>query len=164
MTILEKPFEKVHPKMVAARIELISQLAKFGQNELARSSDADQWSALEIAHHVYISDGLALEQIQLVQDEENPEIVAVEEEAPHRTRQSTPPATLEAILAGMAARREEIFEYLNALAPEAWERPCRHPKWGDLKFYQLVNILYQHDQLHAHQLAELKIAIALTQS
>lgn len=159
MTIVEKPFEKVHPKMVAARIELISQLAKFGHDELTRSAEPEQWSALEIAHHVYVSDGLALEQIQLVQDEDNPEIVAVEEEAPHRTRQSTPPATLEAILAGMAARREEIFEYLNALAPELWERPCHHPKWGQLKFYQLVNILYQHDQLHARQLADLKAAI-----
>src|SRR3954452_22417090 len=118
MAAIENPFGKVHTKMVAARIELMSQLAKFGHDELAWSPASDKWSALEIAHHVYISDGLALEQIRLVQDEDNPQILAVEDEAPRRTHESQPPASLEAILAGMAARREEIFEYLNSLTPE----------------------------------------------
>lgn len=163
MTTVDNPFEKVHSKMVTARIELMSQLAKFGHDELTRSPAPDQWSALEIAHHVYLSDGLALEQLELVQNEENPEIVAVEDEAPRRTHVSTPPATLEAILAGMAARREEIVEFLSSLAPEAWVRPLRHPTWGELKFYQLANILYQHDQTHARQLADLRAALAPVQ-
>lgn len=162
MATLENPFEKARLKMVAARIELMSQLAKFSHNELAHATSGE-WSALEIAHHVYVADGLALEQMRKVQDEENPLIVALEEEAPRQTRASEPAASLEAVLAGMAARREELFEYLNSLAPEAWEKPLRHPSWGSLKFYQLVNILPQHDAGHAQQLAELKAAIAPAQ-
>lgn len=159
MALLEKPFEKVRPKMVAARLELMSQLAKFDPEELRSLPQSSEWSALEIAHHVYITDGLSLEQMYQVQNEENPLIYAPEDEGPRRTRASEPPVSLDAVLGGMAARREEIFEYLNALPPAAWERPFRHPHWGQLKFYQLVNILPQHDRQHAQQLAELKNAI-----
>jgi hypothetical protein len=164
MATLENPFEKARLKMVAARIELMSQLAKFSHNELAHVATSGEWSALEIAHHVYVADGLALEQMRKVQDEENPLIVALEEEAPRQTRASESAASLEAVLAGMAARREELFEFLSSLSPAAWERPLRHPSWGSLKFYQMVNILPQHDAGHAHQLAELKAAIAPAQS
>jgi hypothetical protein len=163
MATLENPFAKVRQKMVAARLEVISQLAKFGQDELTLSPADDEWSALMLAYHVYVADGLALEQMHQVQEEENPLISALDEETPRQTRAGEPPASLEAVLGGMAARREEIFEYLSSLPLEAWERPFRHPQWGQLKFYQMANILPQHDQTHAKQLAELKIAITPVQ-
>lgn len=163
MALLEKPFEKVRPKMVAARLELMSQLAKFGPGELRSLPRAGEWSALEIAYHVYITDGLSLELMSRVQNEENPLIHALEKEAPRLTREAEMPVSLDAVLGGMAARREEIFEYLNALSSAAWERPFRHPQWGQLQFYQLVNILPQHDRQHAQQLADLKGAIAPVQ-
>jgi hypothetical protein len=68
--------------------------------------------------------------------------------------------SLDAVLAGMAARRKEIFEYLASLPVDAWERPFRHPNWGQLKFYQLVNILPAHDRTHAEQLTEIKASIS----
>jgi hypothetical protein len=164
MARLEKPFEKVRQKMVAARLELMSQLAKFSQDELALAPREGEWSALMLAYHVYIADGLALEQMQQVQEEENPLVEDLSEETPRQTRASESPVSLDAVLGGMAARREEIFEYLSSLPPEAWERPFRHPQWGQLKFYQMVNILSQHDQVHARQLAELKAAISPAQA
>jgi DinB family protein len=164
MATLENPFEKARPKMVAARIDLISHLAKFGHDELKRAPQPGEWSALEIANHVYVADGLALEQMRRVQEEENPLIEDPGEEAPRRTRESEPPFSLEAVLAGMAARRENIFEYLSELPAEAWERLFRHPGWGQLKFYQLVNVLPLHDKMHAQQLADLKAALAPAQS
>jgi hypothetical protein len=156
MATLENPFEKVRRKMVDARIEFMGQLAKFNNQELTRQPAEDEWSPLQLAYHLYIADGLALEQMQLVQNEDNPVIIAPEEETPRRTRASEPPASLDAVLAGMAARREELFEYLASLPADAWERPFRHSKWGQLKFYQLVNILPQHDKTHAQQLTEIK--------
>ena len=156
MATIESPYEKVRRKMVAARIAFMAELAKFGKDELRKQPAEGEWSALELAHHLYIADGLALEQLKLVQNEENPMVVAVEEETPRLTRSSEPPASLEAVLAGMAARREEIFEFLAALPVEAWERSFRHPAWGERKFYQLVNILPFHDQEHAQQLAAIR--------
>ena len=160
MTTVENPYEKVRPKMVAARIEFMGQLAKFSKDELKKRTAEGEWSALELAYHLYIADGLALEQIQLVQSEDNPQIVATEEEAPRLTREATPPVTLEAVLAGMAARREEIFQYLSTLPVEGWDRPFRHHAWGQRKFYQLVNILPFHDQLHTQQLISIKESLA----
>jgi len=159
MATLENPFEKVRRKMVAARIEFMGQLAKFNKYELTRAPAEGEWSPLELANHLYIADGLAIEQIQFVQNEDNPLIIATEEETPRLTRAAQPPASLEAVLAGMAARREEIFEYLSSLPVEAWERPFRHPQWGQCKFYQLVNVLPIHDQMHTQQLADIKAAI-----
>ena len=158
MATLENPYEKVRPKMVAARLEFMKQLATFSKDELKKQPAGDEWSPLQIAYHLYIADGLALEQMQLVQTEDNPLIIATEDETPRLTRASEPPASLDAVLAGMAARREELFEYLAILPTEAWERPFRHPKWGERKFYQLVNVLPLHDQMHAQQLANLKAA------
>ena len=156
MTTVENPYDKVRRKMVAARIEFMSQLAKFSEDELTKRPAEGEWSPLELAHHLYIADGLALEEMHRVQDEDNPLVVDTQEEAPRMTRAAESPATLDAVLAGMAARREEIFEYLSTLPTEAWERPFRHPAWGQLKFYQIVNILPQHDQMHAQQLAAIR--------
>ncbi len=160
MATLENPFDKVRRKMVAARIEFMGQLATFRNDEVTRESGEDEWSPLQLAHHLYISDGLALEQMQLVQNEDNPLVAEVGEEAPRRTRSSEPPASLDVVLGGMAARREELFEYLASLPADAWERPFRHPSWGQLKFYQLVNVLPAHDQLHAKQLTDIKAKYA----
>jgi hypothetical protein len=158
MATLENPYEKVRPKMVAARLEFMKELAKFNKSDLKKQPVGDEWSPLQLAHHLYIADGLALQQMQLVQSEDNPLIIATEDETPRLTRASEPPASLDAVLAGMAARREELFEFLASLPAEAWERSFRHPKWGERKFYQLVNILPLHDQTHAQQLANIKAA------
>jgi hypothetical protein len=145
--------------MVAARVEFMAQLAKFTSDELTRSpADSNEWTPLQIAYHLYIADGLALEQLQRVQEEDNPLVPVLDEETPRRTREAEPPTTLDSVLAGMAARREEVFEYLSQLPDDAWERPFRHPEWGQLKFYQLVNVLPRHDRIHAQQLADIKAA------
>jgi len=156
MATLENPFDKVRRKMVTARVEFMGQLATFSNDELTRQPAEDEWSPLQLAHHLYIADGLALEQIQLVQNEDNPLVADLNEETPHQTRSSEPPASLDAVLAGMAARREELFEYLASLPADAWEKPVRHPNWGQLKFYQLVNVLPAHDKQHAQQLTDIK--------
>ena len=156
MATLENPFEKVRPKMVAARLEFIGQLATFSNDEITREPGEDEWSPLQLANHLYIADGLALEQMHIVQNEDNPLITDVGEEAPRRTRASELPVSLDAVLAGMAARREELYEYMANLPVDSWERPFRHPHWGQLKFYQLVNVLPAHDRTHAQQLTSIK--------
>ncbi len=156
MAKLENPFDKVRHKMVTARIEFMGQLAKFSNDELTREPGGDEWSPLQLAHHLYIADGLALEQMQIVQNEDNPLVANLDEETPRLTLASEPPASLNVVLAGMAARREELLEYLASLPADAWERPFRHPNWGQLKFYQLVNVLPAHERTHAQQLTEIK--------
>ena len=156
MATVENPFEKIRSKLVSARIEFMSQLAKFRHDELTKQFTDEEWSPLQLAHHLYIADGLALEQMQQIQNEDDPLLVNTGEVTPQLTREAELPVSLEAILAGMAARREEIFAYLSELSIESWERPAQHPAWGQIKFYQLVNVLPQHDVQHARQLSSLK--------
>ena len=159
MATVENPFDKVRGKMVAARIEFMGQLAKFNSEELLRNpTGEDEWTPLQLAHHLYVADGLALETMRRVQNEDNPLIEALGEEAPRRTRAAEQPTSLDAVLAGMAARREELFQYLSELPDDAWERPLRYPTFGQMKFYQLVNILPAHEKMHAQQLADIKTA------
>lgn len=156
MTAVEQPFEKVRRKLVVARIEFMAQLAKFSEEELTKHPADGGWSALQLAHHLYITDGLFLEQMQSIQEQDNPLIEDSAAIAPRKTEEAETPVSLDAVLAGMAARREEIFEYLSTLPVEAWERPFRHPEWGQSKFYQLANLIAAHDHLHMQQLADLK--------
>ncbi len=164
MATPENPYEKVRSKMVAARLEFLSQLATFSKDEIAREPGENEWSPLQLANHLYVADGLALEQMQIVQNEDNPLISDVGEEAPRRTHAAASPVSLEAVLAGMAARREELYQYMADLPVDAWERPLRHPSWGQLKFYQLVNILPTHDRTHAQQLSAIKAKYSSEQS
>jgi len=159
MTAIEQPFEKVRRKLVVARIEFMAQLAKFSEEELVQRPADGGWSALQLAHHLYIADALFLEQLQSIQEEDNPLVEDSAAVAPGRTEEAETPASLDAVLAGMAARREEIFEYLSTLPADAWERPFRHAQWGESKFYQLANLIATHDKLHTQQLAELKAAL-----
>jgi hypothetical protein len=162
MAIVDSSFEKVRHKMVAARIEFMGRLAKFSKDALTQHPGEGEWSPLQLAHHLYIADGVAIEQMRMVQDEENPLISDIAENIPHLTEQAEAPVSLDAVLGGMAARREEIFEFLASLPHEAWERPFRHQQWGERKFYQLVNTLPQHDQQHAQQLAEIHAKLNTT--
>jgi len=156
MTATESSFDKARRKMVAARIEFMGQLAKFSKEALKLAPTEGEWSPLQLAHHLYIADGLALEQMRRVQEEDNPLVSNISVDAPHLTRTADPPVSLDAVLGGMAARREELYEYLSELSDDAWVRPLRHEEWGDLKFYQLVNILPAHDKRHAQQLLEIR--------
>lgn len=156
MAQVENPLEKVRRKMVNARIEFLGQLAKFSREELQKHPVIGEWSPLELAYHLYIADGLAIEQMRLIQSEDNPQLPALAKLAPTQTKTADVPDSLEPILAGMAARREEIFQYLTDLPADAWERPFQHEEWGSLKFYQLINVLPQHDQQHSQQLAMMK--------
>ena len=156
MATVENPYEKVRSKMVAARLEFLGQLATFSNEEITREPGENEWSPLQLANHLYVADGLALEQMQIVQDEDNPLVMDVGEEAPRRTLAAETPVSLEQVLAGMAARREELYQYMADLPVDAWERPFRHQSWGQLKFYQLVNVLPAHDRTHAQQLTAIK--------
>lgn len=157
----ERSFDRVRRKLVAARIELMGQLAKFSQDQLTQRPLEGEWSPLQIAHHVYITEGLALEQIYRVQNEDDPFIPDISSDSPQQHLElAETPASLESILTGMAARREELFQYLSDLPEDSWNRPLRHVQWGNLKLYQLVNVLTIHDQQHVKQLVKIKDALA----
>ena len=158
MTTAEKPFAKARRELVDARIQFLSRLAKFSKQELTQTAPGEDWTPIQIAHHLYITDGLFLDGLKRVQQEDNP-LIALADEAQRQTEGADPPTSLDAVMAGMAARREALFEFLSQLPDESWERPLQHKSRGQLKFYQLVNYIPQHEQSHIEQLTKIKAAM-----
>ncbi len=157
----ERSFDKARRKLVASRIELMGRLAKFSQDELTQSPIEGEWSPIQIAHHTYITEGLVLEQIKRVQNEDDPFIPDISSNSQQQQLElAEVPPSLEVILTGMAARREELLQYLASLPEDGWLRALRHHNWGNLKFYQLVNVISIHDQQHTQQLMKIKDALA----
>ncbi|HET8910544.1 MAG TPA: DinB family protein, partial [Ktedonobacteraceae bacterium] len=94
MAQVENPLEKVRRKMVNARIEFLGQLAKFSREELQKHPVIGEWSPLELAYHLYIADGLAIEQMRLIQSEDNPQLPALAKLAPTQTNTNDVPDSL----------------------------------------------------------------------
>lgn len=145
-------FARVQRKMVAARIEFLATLARVQPADLSIAPTEEECSPLQIAHHLSITDGLVLEQMQRIQEEDNPHIINIAEIAPHAPPSSITSLSLASVLATMTAQREAIFRYLSNLPETAWERSFQQERWGHHKFEQFVNLLPLHDKMATHQL------------
>jgi DinB superfamily len=148
----ERAFVRVQRKMIAARIEFLATLARFQPAELSIAPFKEEWSPLQITYHLSVIDGLALEQMRIIQGEDSPQIVNIADLVPDIPANNSSSLSLTAILATMTARREAIFRYLSELPETAWERSFQQEQWGQRKFYQFVNLLPLHDKMAIHQL------------
>jgi hypothetical protein len=137
----------------------MGQLARFGPDELTQKPLAGEFSPLQLAHYVYIADGFGLEQIQRVRQEDDPLIPDLNEVVPQLMQEIEEPTSLDAVFAGMTARREEIFEYLASLHEAVWSRRYHNAQGEEHLFPELVNMLALHDQQQAQQLVRLKKAM-----
>jgi hypothetical protein len=152
----ESAFTRAQRKMLAARIEFLAALARVRLAELSITPTEGELSPLQIAYHLSITDGLALEQMRRIQEEDNPQIVNITEIAPQILTNSSSPLSLAAVLATMTAQREAIFRYLSNLPEMAWERSFQQEQWGQRKFYQFVNMLPLQDKMATRQLGTIR--------
>jgi hypothetical protein len=145
-------FVRLQRKMFMARIEFLVALARVQPADLSLTPPGEEWSPLQIAYHLSITDGLALEQMRRIQGEDNPHIVHIAEFTPHVPTTTLSSLSLASILATMTAQREATFHYLSNLPEAAWERSFQQEKWGQRKFHQFVNLLPLHDKMATRQL------------
>jgi uncharacterized damage-inducible protein DinB len=145
-----RSFDRAIPKLRAARQAFIDFISSLPPDLLEHEPAPGEWSPHRLVQHLYLGDDALFRELQRVVTEDNPEIAHIEEEGPVRTR-AAELLPLPELLAAMSARRAEIEAYLERLPEEAWQRPCRHHLWGDLKLYQLVNVFANHDRLHTDQ-------------
>lgn len=149
-------FTRAQRKMVAARIEFLAALARIQPADLSVTPTEEEWSPLQIAYHLSITDGLALEQMHRIQEEDNPQIANIADIALHILTNSSSHLSLVSILATMTAQREAIFRYLSNLPETAWERSFQQEQWGLRKFQQFVNLLPLQDKMATRQLGTWK--------
>jgi len=152
----ESAFARAQRKMIAARIEFLAALARIQPAELSSMPTEEECSPLQIAHHLSVTDGLALEQMQRIQEEDNPQIVNITDVAPHTSKDILSSLSLASVLATMASQHEAIFRYLSNLPETAWERSFQQEQWGQCKFYQFVNLLPLQDKMATRQLETIR--------
>jgi hypothetical protein len=148
----ENAFVRVQRRMVAARIEFLATLARFQPDELSITPAGEEWSPLQIVYHLSINDGLALEQMRFIQEEDHPQLVNIAELVPSLAVSSSSSLSLASLLATMTMQREALYRYLSKLPETAWERTFQQEQWGLRTFSQFVNLLPLHDKMAMRQL------------
>ena len=149
-------FARAQRRMVAARIEFLAALARIQPADLSIVPIEEEWSPLQIVHHLSVTDSLALEQMRRIQEEESSQIVNIAEVALNILTNSSSSLSLASLLATMTAQREAIFLYLFNLPEAAWERSFQQEQWGQRKFYQFVNMLPLQDKMATRQLETIR--------
>ncbi|HTI13701.1 MAG TPA: DinB family protein [Dictyobacter sp.] len=149
-------YDTVCQKLITSRIEFVSQLARFRSEELVLQVVPSGWSPLQVAYHLSLIDGLALTQMCLIQEMDNPQLDNLADQASHLGQELPLPLSLDHVLTQMAARRKELFTYLEQLSLDAWQRSFHYAAWGVHTLYQLVMMLPLYDLQHTQQLTTLK--------
>jgi hypothetical protein len=156
LVLAEDTFEDVRWRMVATRVEFISQLARFPRKDLVRPSAIGTMSPLRITHHLSLVDQCALRHMRCIQEQHNPMLTSITSEATYLHAQLKRSSSLSTLLTAMAATRVELFAYLAQLPQSAWQRPFQHAEWGSCEFRHLVAMLPLYDRQHTQQLIMLK--------
>lgn len=138
--------------------ELIDQFYGASGDELCWRPQDDECSLKEIAGHLRDNEELALEQMGLMANEEEPELPArgVEEpplEADYRS------ADVKELLGAFARLRRQTHRLLWSLAPEDWDRCGHHPYRGEVTIVQIARELAEHDLGHLWQARRLREAL-----
>ncbi|MGH2506508.1 MAG: DinB family protein [Ktedonobacteraceae bacterium] len=152
----EHPFTTARATLIQTRLELLRQFQQFGPEELTYATDPDAWSVLKIAYHIYLADDLLLQITRQIQEEDHPHIASIGAEHRRLVHETGHLLPLETVLAGMQTRREALLNYLADLPIAAWERPLYHAQRGEMRFYQWIHMLPEHDLKHIQQLSDLR--------
>jgi uncharacterized damage-inducible protein DinB len=111
-----------------------------------------RFSLREITAHLADWDGVWLERLMLVRDQDDPPLPARDEsvlEMAGDYAHSDPDVSRGLIF----ARRSEIVKVLRGLGDNDWERPCRHTKFGPMTLRELATYIVLHDGYHTQQVA-----------
>jgi len=135
--------------------ELIDQFYGASEKELRRRPQDDEWSLKEIAAHLRDNEELALEQLRLMVDGEEPQLPARDVDALPLERDYRS-ADLQELLRAFAELRRQTHRLLWSLAPEDWGRCGRHPYRGEVTIAQIARELAEHDLGHLWQARRLR--------
>ena len=132
--------------------ELVTEaISGAAEPEFDFKPSPDKWSIRYILAHLADTEATSVVRLRQVISEDNPTIVPWNQDAwAARTGydKRTPARALET----MRQLREDNFELLSDLAPEAWSRTGNHPERGPLTVLDLVTIFARHAEAHTEQI------------
>ena len=135
--------------------ELIGQFHGASEKELRWRPQDDEWSLKEIAGHLRDNEELALEQMRLMADDDEPELPARDVDALPLERDYRT-ADIQELLRAFAGLRRQTHRLLWGLTTEDWRRCGRHPYRGEVAIAQIARELAEHDLGHLWQARRLR--------
>lgn len=138
--------------------ELIDQFHGASEKELRRRPQDDEWSLKEIAGHLRDNEELALEQMRLMAEGDEPELPLRDVDALPLERDYRS-SDVHELLRAFAGLRRQTHRLLWSLAPEDWGRCGRHPYRGDVTIAQIARELAEHDLDHLWRARRLREAL-----
>ncbi len=142
---------KEHADLIAvyrATPDTLRALIKDLTSERARLGGGgdDAWSVSEIVAHLYDGEWPWFERVRRMREEDDPWLRV------YPNADYSKPLLTES-MAKFTALRAEHIAYLEALAPEEWQRTGRHETWGPISILWATRHLAAHDATHLAQIA-----------
>jgi hypothetical protein len=121
------------------------------QARQARGGD-ENWSVIEVICHLRDAEERALERMRAMRDQDEPSLAGYDQEQWARERNYAAAELRSALAAFVDFRAQHVAE-LEALPPEAWERPGQHAEQGRITISSHTLHMVSHDTIHAAQIA-----------
>ena len=125
--------------------------------QLDRAPRPGEWSARETLRHITSAEVLLSTRVRRMLEENDPELVAWQPgDAPPPSDEATDyraDAGADELLAHYRRLRLSTVNLLTDIAPDAWQRPGRHPEWGPVTVLSQASYFARHQAAHQAQLA-----------
>ena len=118
-----------------------------------RRPDPERFTLREILAHLADWEREWLNRLTAIRDRDRPTVQAYDEgvwAVEHGYAHADP----EEQLVSFRQRRGELIRFLEALAPEQWDRTGIHPEFGPMSVRDWAALILGHDGYHARQVAE----------
>ncbi len=151
----------LHRRLVARLLEQADDVRRLGsgltEEQLARRTVPGKWSLKELVCHLDRVQEVFEQRISAMLSEENPAVVPYDPERDPAFAPMTARPTAET-LADFLRKRTRLAARLEALSPEQWHRPGRHPDYSAYDVHLQIELMVHHEGHHLYQMFERRTA------
>jgi hypothetical protein len=132
---------------------LAGLLAGISDSQARAATGGDEnWSVVEVICHLRDAEEYFIQRMQSMRDQDNPSIIAYDQEALARERNYMA-ADLQVALAGFYVFRRQTIKEFSLLTPDQWQRTGQHNELGQITIFTQAVHHSAHDAIHCAQIA-----------
>jgi hypothetical protein len=151
-----KPCPDAHTRLLArldAQANDVRRLTDgLHENHLGKRVVPNRWSLRELVCHLHrVQEVYVQERLELMLEHDNPELPSYAPDEDPRFAALIDQPTAETI-ASFLRERTRLVARLQALPPEQWHRPGRHPVYSQGDVFSLAEYLAHHEAHHIYQM------------
>ncbi len=149
---MNREHKRLIERLESSAEDLASYLGKFSEQELLTPPAPNEWSIHQVICHLRDNEEqVFLFRVKKILVEDNPPVPNFEQDAWQREHySSTEP--LKKMLADFRAARRKQIALLRKTTDRDWSRTARHPEYGTISIYWIVNYNVNHTLEHVAQI------------